>query len=502
MRKILVALCCLMMLCASLTAQFERPLFSDDDKEPPKIRVGALYGISNITGFDSTHFSFNHTYGLLAGYRTGRIDLTLNVIWNKNYQHLAALGDFTYFKGKDDAQVAFSGLHLGIDIDYRLMQQGQIIPKVGIGFGYMIWELSDPENDSSFTTTGQRGNIVDFGATEFFASAAVSADWYIKPHVAITPRLALDYLTGVGTDFSDEVNDLRGRLSPRLTLSVSYLFDFPRKRQAPITTVEQVRSVPRWPGNSEQPVIEYTVRQAVDNDSDGDGITDKNDNCPDTPAGAFTDKKGCPGDSDDDGVYDGLDDCPDTPPAAHGLIDIYGCPVDTDFDGVPDYRDGCPGPIGAVTDADGCPLDSDADGVYDGLDDCSDTPSGIEVDRRGCMDISFLDETLIINIDYQSGSFEVDERTRRRLVPLIDKLKILSYVKITIFGYTDNVGPAEANLELSQKRANRLRDWMVSQGIASNRINPIGRGEINFIASNDTAEGRAKNRRIEMMFKR
>ena len=73
---------------------------------------------------------------------------------------------------------------------------------------------------------------------------------------------------------------------------------------------------------------------------------------------------------------------------------------------------------------------------------------------------------------------------------------------VTILGYTDNVGPAEANQGLSQKRANRLRDWLVTQGIDEERMTPVGKGETSFVASNETAAGRTQNRRIELVFSR
>ena len=206
-------------------------------------------------------------------------------------------------------------------------------------------------------------------------------------------------------------------------------------------------------------------------------------------------------DGDRDGVYDGLDDCPGTPPTARGYIDLFGCPIDSDFDGVADYLDSCgQGPIGAIVDNFGCPVDSDSDGVFDGLDDCPYSVPGIEVDQRGCIDITFLRDTMRIHIDYQPGSFEIDERTRRRLGPLITKLVVLDHVRVRIIGYTDNVGPSEANHNLSEKRANRMRDWLVSKGIDADRLTSIGRGETNFIASNQTADGRAQNRRIELIF--
>src|SRR6266446_1150344 len=118
-------------------------------------------------------------------------------------------------------------------------------------------------------------------------------------------------------------------------------------------------------------------------DSDHDGVTDKKDACPDTPAGAVVDSKGCPVDSDHDGVYDGIDKCPGTPAGAH--VDATGCPTDSDADGVPDGVDQCPNtPTGVAVDATGCPLDSDKDGVPDGIDKCPNTPAGATVDTSGC----------------------------------------------------------------------------------------------------------------------
>jgi len=118
-------------------------------------------------------------------------------------------------------------------------------------------------------------------------------------------------------------------------------------------------------------------------DSDGDGVADKYDKCPNTPAGAVVDKVGCPIDSDKDGVPDGIDKCPNTPVGA--TVDAVGCPIASDKDGVPDGIDKCPNtPVGATVDAAGCPSDSDGDGVLDGIDKCPNTPHGAVVDPTGC----------------------------------------------------------------------------------------------------------------------
>jgi outer membrane protein OmpA-like peptidoglycan-associated protein len=115
-------------------------------------------------------------------------------------------------------------------------------------------------------------------------------------------------------------------------------------------------------------------------DSDGDGVLDLSDQCPDTPKGALVDTRtGCPWDLDGDGVMEGIDKCPDTPRG--WPVDESGCPIDSDGDGVPDGADRCPDtPKGALVRADGCPIDLDEDGVFDGLDRCPDTPKGALID--------------------------------------------------------------------------------------------------------------------------
>lgn len=148
-------------------------------------------------------------------------------------------------------------------------------------------------------------------------------------------------------------------------------------------------------------------------DSDGDGVSDLNDKCPDTPENIEVDEHGCPKDSDGDGVPDYMDQCHDSlsgkkvdangcpldsdgdgvfdykdqchNPNTGGLVDEFGCPSDVDGDGVPDYLDKCNlTPIGAPVDANGCPKDSDNDGVPDYQDKCPDTPLDTKVDANGC----------------------------------------------------------------------------------------------------------------------
>ena len=183
------------------------------------------------------------------------------------------------------------------------------------------------------------------------------------------------------------------------------------------------------------------------------------------------------------------------------MVDIHGCEVDSDFDGLPDFADSCAfNRVGAIVDSDGCPLDSDGDGVPDGLDDCPYTLVGVEVDHQGCIDLEMLSRPMVLNIDYAPGSFEVDPHNRTRVERLAGLLNFVKDIKLDISGYTDNIGTTPANRTLSEKRANRVKGILVSLGVEPERIKVYGRGETNFVASNQTAEGRAKNRRIEIVF--
>ena len=235
-------------------------------------------------------------------------------------------------------------------------------------------------------------------------------------------------------------------------------------------------------------------------DSDGDGVYDGIDKCPNTPQGAIVDISGCPIDSDKDGVPDGIDLCPDTPLGVE--VDIYGCPLDTDKDGIPDFKDQQPDtPLGAIVDENGVAIDSDGDGVPDGIDKCPDTPAGTEVDEFGCPLAKPLTEMIRLNIQYAPGSTAPDEEAKKTLDDIAERMKVYKNVKIEINGYTDALGSSRSNAKISQKRAEAVMEYLESKGISPDRMTAKGYGEEKkyFIAPNDTAEGRQKNRRVEIV---
>jgi OmpA-OmpF porin, OOP family len=224
-------------------------------------------------------------------------------------------------------------------------------------------------------------------------------------------------------------------------------------------------------------------------DSDKDGVPDYLDKCPNTPAGVKVDSVGCPLDSDKDGVPDYLDKCPNTP--AGVKVDSVGCPLDSDKDGVPDYLDKCPDtPAGVKVDSVGCPLDSDGDGVADYLDQCLNTPKGATVDKRGCW--------VIKDLQFDTAKATIKPEYTKPLDDVVTVLKENPTLKIEIEGHTDNVGKEKYNEKLSMKRAEVVKEFLEKRGIDKGRLIAKGYGFSKPIASNDTPEGRTENRRVEL----
>jgi OOP family OmpA-OmpF porin len=234
-----------------------------------------------------------------------------------------------------------------------------------------------------------------------------------------------------------------------------------------------------------------------DEDSDGDGVPDSLDKCPNTPIGVEVDAKGCPLDTDGDGVPDYLDKCPNTPKGVQ--VDAKGCPLDSDGDGVIDSKDKCPDtPKGVKVDKNGCPLDSDGDGVPDYMDKCPQTPKGSKVDAKGC---PIVGEKLLIlrGINFAFDSAAISQDSKGVLAVAVTTLKDNPKVKVRIEGHTDSTGPEEYNLGLSQRRSQGVKDYLIAQGVAAERLSVEGKGESVPVATNGTKEGRAKNRRVEFI---
>ncbi|MFN2360475.1 MAG: OmpA family protein [Marinobacter sp.] len=204
-----------------------------------------------------------------------------------------------------------------------------------------------------------------------------------------------------------------------------------------------------------------------------------------------------PMDADNDGVPDSRDQCPGTPAGAS--VDSNGCERDDDGDGVANSKDQCPNtPAGASVNNRGCELDGDNDGVVDSQDQCPDTTAGAEVDDTGCEGVSETVETIELNVQFPTNSSVIGNNFDDEIQQVADFMRNNPETTVEIAGHSDSMGDAEYNRSLSQRRAeavaNRLTDTL---GINSERVDAVGYGEAEPVASNDTAAGRAENRRVE-----
>ena len=199
-------------------------------------------------------------------------------------------------------------------------------------------------------------------------------------------------------------------------------------------------------------------------------------------------------DTDGDGVVDSKDRCPNTP--KNTKVDMYGCSLDSDKDGVVDYIDQCPDTLeGVEVNSEGCPVDSDKDGVVDYKDKCPGTKLNFEVDVNGCP----FKETLGLN--FENDSYKILRDSYGKIIKFSSFLKRNPLYNVTIIGHTDSRGSAVKNMKLSQDRANATKQALVKEGINPSRIKTIGKGELEPVASNRTPDGRKANRRIEIELK-
>lgn len=216
-------------------------------------------------------------------------------------------------------------------------------------------------------------------------------------------------------------------------------------------------------------------------DRDKDGIPDDLDLCPDEPEdGKEPDPNdGCPApsDRDGDGIPDDVDECPDEPEDMDGIADHDGCPEDDfDTDGIPDVEDACPREPGAPS----------ADPKQNG---CPKFIRRIE----GSTEIQILKK-----VEFATNS----ARLLPQSFPILDEVLALlkanpDVKKVGVQGHTDNRGGRDLNIRLSQSRAESVMNYLVSKGIEASRLTATGYAFDKPIDTNDTDEGRQRNRRVE-----
>jgi OmpA-OmpF porin, OOP family len=198
---------------------------------------------------------------------------------------------------------------------------------------------------------------------------------------------------------------------------------------------------------------------AAPGDADGDGVADDADQCPDTPAGSAVNESGCENDADGDGVVDRLDQCPDTP--AGTTVDEKGCPP-----AEAPKTDGCRAPA-----------------------------PGEPIDLEGC---ATGEAVVLKGVNFEVNSSRLTANAKVILNQVADSLAATSGMRVEIGGHTDAQGSDSFNQKLSDRRAQAVKDYLVSRGIDAGRLESKGYGEVQPVDSNETAEGRELNRRVEM----
>jgi outer membrane protein OmpA-like peptidoglycan-associated protein len=260
------------------------------------------------------------------------------------------------------------------------------------------------------------------------------------------------------------------------------------------------------------PIKVAPPKPATPTDKDGDGVSDADDSCPNDPEDldAFKDADGCPElDNDNDGVSDSADRCPMQAEDRDNFEDADGCPdADNDRDGVADIEDKCPNEAGAAMDG-GCPSrDRDHDGIGDEIDQCLTEPEVVNgyLDMDGCPDqkpsrVEITSEQIVIKqrINFATGKDVILPDSFPVLDDVAQAMKDYPKIKVEIGGHTDNVGDDNQNQKLSKNRADSVFEYLLSKGVAANRMVTIGYGETRPIDTNRTDEGRLNNRRVEFI---
>lgn len=197
-------------------------------------------------------------------------------------------------------------------------------------------------------------------------------------------------------------------------------------------------------------------------DSDGDGVTDENDNCPEIAG--LERMNGCP-DVDEDGIADNVDKCPDK--AGPGTVS--GCP-DTDGDGLTDDVDMCPTAKGTGANK-GCPkITEETDRVF---------------------------KEALTAVKFETGSARLKSSSYGILNQVVKVMEDNPTYDLEIHGHTDSQGNDDTNMKLSADRAASVMKYLIDKGVDAARLKSEGHGETKPVADNSTSAGRAKNRRVQ-----
>lgn len=418
-------------------------------------------------------YAFDETYG---------VELTAGFGWDRDFNHDKSF-PFKYLQRRPGTPYRLFMYPVMAHVRMNLIKEQLSYPWISLGTGVLIWDLRDVS-----------------GKDKFFLGSRFGKRMYERAYYTM--------LLGLGSGYT-------WNLQKNLDLDVSLHYQFMLDQPADMTGYGDVNS-----GHAE---IRFAFKYHFEGwkDTDADGVQDRYDLAPELAEDydGFEDEDGVPDpDNDQDGVPDIRDLEPNQAEDKDGFQDFDGAPdPDNDKDFVPDDRDLAPNDpedLDGFEDEDGKPdLDNDQDGIPDSRDNCPDeaeTFNGFE-DQDGCPDeapddvegsMVVLEESVPLvlqGVTFKTGSTWLSLASRAVLDQVVASLKQNPDAEVMIRGYTDNVGSREVNMRMSEGRAEAVKKYLVSSGISPARLTAKGLGPDSPVASNATAEGRAKNRRIEFL---
>jgi len=426
-----------------------------------KFGIGVKGGVAQYYG-DLSENSFGLNYGLSVDYWLGE---RLGLGFNYGKSQLQAEENAQYF----ESDLWNYSLHLKLN----LLPKSNLNPYLIVGYE---WWDGDPKKE-------------DGGWVSEFGQGIESGD-YEKVNNAIP----------VGLGFSYYLTDV-------LSFDAEGLLHY--------TTVDYVDGYVE--GDKDDTWISLAVGLSLHfgkaKDTDGDGIPDRHDKDPmhAEDFDNFQDEDGVPDlDNDLDGVPDAVDKAPLDPEDRDNFQDEDGVPdLDNDNDGIADVDDKAPNAaedMDGFQDDDGVPdTDNDNDGILDVDDRCpneAETLNDYE-DLDGCpdekpeVDVKTGEAIVLDGVNFATGSANLTENSKTILDKVVRTMTKNPELELEVRGYTDNTGSYSGNMKISQRRADSVKNYLVGMGIESSRLAAQGFGPENPIASNDTRDGRAQNRRIE-----
>ncbi len=370
-----------------------------------------------------------------------------------------------------------SALRFGIDLSPAWA--------IEISGAHLPFDASDETNDGLDFAVRARWTFVEGGAAPFLMFGA-GAYANPQPDPDGTPtevRPQVHYGIGLGPQLGDHV---------RLRLDLRHMIAFGGGETGHNIAALGGFDILFGGSDAPEPAPEPPPKQEAPSDRDGDGIVDDSDDCSDAAEDidGIQDDDGCPeDDADGDGIADPDDGCPLVAEDADGIQDTDGCPEDdTDSDGIADPDDGCP-------------LESETVNGFEDDDGCPDTvPAPAEPPAapapRAEVTCATIDFDALVFFDL--GRYTLRPEARPLLDEVARTMKTRPDVRrVQVLGFADTTGPADFNDRLSRQRAWTVRQALVARGVEKSRLTVLARGEQAPRASNETAEGRAQNRRVE-----